>query len=77
MGSLMLLGRKTGLPPALEETLPFLDEIDGNALSEAVLGPKPKLNPLPHGVWHKGELYLSMNGKITKDDPWKRSCNEW
>ena len=70
MGSLLGLVQRKGVPEALEHALPFLDEIDGNALAEAVMAPKPILNPKPHTFWHGGDLYLSSNGTHTVLDPW-------
>ena len=51
-----------GVPDALEHTLLFLNEIDGRALSEAMLGPKPIVDPNPHFVEHGEDIYISRDG---------------
>ena len=70
MGSLVGLAGSNGVTDAMERTLPFLDEIDRNALAEALLGPKPKVDPSPHSFFHNGELYVSMDGVIRPYQWW-------
>ena len=77
MGSLMAVSGSNGVPEAVQNALQFLDEIDGNALSEAMMCPKPKIDPEPHTFWHGGDLWLSMKGKICLYDPWDPDYNEW
>lgn len=78
MGSLVGLAGSNGVTDAMERTLPFLDEIDRNALAEALLGPKPKVDPTPHTFCHNEELYVSMDGEIRSyqwwNDEWQFSC---
>lgn len=67
MGSLAVLAGSSGIPEAVENVLPFVDEIDGNALSEALMCPKPAVNPDPHTFWHEGYPCISMDGKIQRE----------
>ena len=69
MGSLAGIAMQNGVFDVLEHASSFLDEIDGNELSEALLGPKPKVDPNPHLIWHDRDVFLSENGKITLYDP--------
>ena len=55
MGSRLVLSKMNNMSDPLEHALPFLDPIDGNALSEAVMGLKPKGGPNPYlADWQKG-----------------------
>ena len=71
MGSRLVLSKMNNISDPLEHALPFLDPIDGNALSEAVMGLKPKGGPNPYFFKHEGVWHLQINGKIKKCDPWR------
>lgn len=64
MGSLVGLGRNA--EDVVEQVLPFVDEDEGLALSEALLVRKPEANPGAKAFlyWDNGYLHLS-NGKNT------------
>ena len=65
-----LSGMPGDLRDVVERAVPFLDEIDGEALSEAVLAPKPEIDPKPHAIFHGGVCFLSRNGKWVEVPIW-------
>lgn len=62
MGTLTGIVAQKGVADALEHTLSFVNEIDGRALSEALLGPKPRVDSNPHLVLHGEDIYISKDG---------------
>lgn len=69
MGSPLTLSKMKNIDDALEHTLPFLDPVDGNALSEAVMGPKPDFGRLPIFFKHDELWHIWRDGKIIKIHP--------
>ena len=64
MGS--LVGLDKTFVDVTEHVLPFVDEDEGAALSEAILAPKPKPNPNaePYLYWDGDMIHISNGEKL-------------
>ena len=58
------------LADAMTSALPFMNEIDSRSLAEAVLTPKPEIDPMPHSFVHGGTYYISKDGQLWKAPLW-------
>lgn len=58
-----LVGMPEDFRDVVGHGLPFLDEIDAQAVSEAVMSRKPYIDPNPHAFFHEGVCFLSKGGR--------------
>ena len=65
MGTSLLTEMSPDIDDVVSHTLPFLNEIDGQALAEATLSPNPQLGVRAHFLVHDDGVYRYKNCRYT------------